>query len=750
MATKSVVILDFQALTSKASAAVTSFAGTVGVLRKNLNALAGPVNAFLGPLVGIAAVGSMVKLGKDTLQTADNLAKFSKQTGISIETLSAWKHGAELSGETISGLQVGIRRFAQSIKDASDGIKEAKDSFDLLGVSVVDQDGNLKQIEQVMGEVADGFQKLPDGVQKTDAALALFGRSGAKLIPFLNGGSEGLAQFRDEADRLGLVIGAEFGSNAELLNDNLLRIGRQANGLTTQFLTGLVPALSALTGEMVTADNRSEALVVAGEKLGNWIKGVVTVIDSLVTGFKSATILFEVAIAQVVLISKSFALLVQVAGLVVDSLANIAEVFRDVFGQLEHFGKAIDAVLRRDFKTASLEARKGLEGIKGGFADLFLEGAELSSDAIGLVKNFAADAGAVVETTTQSVIDGLTAQYDGLADRVKNRFSGEADGSGDAVPVINDDQVKRENEKAAGIREAIENQLAMIEATRMGFLARQTEAENQRHAAELDRIDELQIAHEEAQMLREEAEVLHQERLYDINLEAQERMRELEEREAMRKAFIRDQQLRGTQAMFGDMATAAKAFGKKGFEAYKAFAIAATLIETYRSAVSAYASVVGIPYVGPFLAPVAAAAAVAAGIAQVQQIRAQQFQEGGVVAGGRQLIEVNEDGRPEGVVNATGLANIGVANLNAINSGLITAADFINTAPSTISSAIDIDSFTEGSEFGAGSSGRGGRGGSGRPWLVALVDSRADAEAMGADEIIEVVKGRRVEVGVST
>jgi hypothetical protein len=52
----------------------------------------------------------------------------------------------------------------------------------------------------------------------------------------------------------------------------------------------------------------------------------------------------------------------------------------------------------------------------------------------------------------------------------------------------------------------------------------------------------------------------------------------------------------------------------------KAVAVALTLIDTYQSATAAYKAVVGIPVVGPTLAPIAAAAAIAAGLATVKKI----------------------------------------------------------------------------------------------------------------------------------
>jgi hypothetical protein len=68
------------------------------------------------------------------------------------------------------------------------------------------------------------------------------------------------------------------------------------------------------------------------------------------------------------------------------------------------------------------------------------------------------------------------------------------------------------------------------------------------------------------------------------------------------------------------------------FETMKAFAIAQTIIDTYKGATAAYASLAGIPVIGPALG--AAAATIAAGLARVAQIRGTHPGGGSISAGG--------------------------------------------------------------------------------------------------------------------
>jgi hypothetical protein len=72
-------------------------------------------------------------------------------------------------------------------------------------------------------------------------------------------------------------------------------------------------------------------------------------------------------------------------------------------------------------------------------------------------------------------------------------------------------------------------------------------------------------------------------------------------------------------ATAGVLGQAASLFGENTI-AFKALKIAETGITTYQSATSAFASVVGIPVVGPVLAPIAAGVAVASGLASIAKI----------------------------------------------------------------------------------------------------------------------------------
>ena len=84
----------------------------------------------------------------------------------------------------------------------------------------------------------------------------------------------------------------------------------------------------------------------------------------------------------------------------------------------------------------------------------------------------------------------------------------------------------------------------------------------------------------------------------------------------------RTQAASSTFSVMGELLTNISSLCEEGTEEYKGFAAAGAAMSAIASSVDAYKSVVGIPYVGPFLAPIAAASALLAGASQVRQILA--------------------------------------------------------------------------------------------------------------------------------
>jgi len=85
------------------------------------------------------------------------------------------------------------------------------------------------------------------------------------------------------------------------------------------------------------------------------------------------------------------------------------------------------------------------------------------------------------------------------------------------------------------------------------------------------------------------------------------------------KTFFDSEEVKGTQKTLGLIGDIKTKEGSAAFKVQKGFAIAEATISTAKAVIDAYTSMVGIPIVGPILAPIAA---IAAGIVGAQQIAA--------------------------------------------------------------------------------------------------------------------------------
>jgi len=218
---------------------------------KNLRLAMGGLNKTFATFGLIISGGAFVGLVKGAIDSADSFGKLSDQTGIAANTLQAYVNAGKLAGVSQETIDKGLRRLAQSMREADQGVATYKDSFDALGISVRTVDGTFKTNEQVLGEVADRFSQMENGATKAAIAMEIFGRSGASLINLLNGGAASLTEFN-------YAVSNEFAQNAEFFNDQIAVLAIRFDGFRKQLTDALLPALNTIVGvfsELFSAEN---------------------------------------------------------------------------------------------------------------------------------------------------------------------------------------------------------------------------------------------------------------------------------------------------------------------------------------------------------------------------------------------------------------------------------------------------------------------------------------------------------------
>ena len=171
----------------------------------------------------------------------------SQKLGISVQRLSGLSHAANIAGTDLDSVEKGLGMLARNAFDANQGVGETRDTFKALGIRLKKENGQLKDTDEILFELADKFSVLPDGTVKTAAAMKLFGRSGKDLIPLLNEGAAGLGAMHAEAEGLGLILSDEGALSAEAFNDAMTRLSGAFGGLATAIInTGIIEVFTDL------------------------------------------------------------------------------------------------------------------------------------------------------------------------------------------------------------------------------------------------------------------------------------------------------------------------------------------------------------------------------------------------------------------------------------------------------------------------------------------------------------------------
>lgn len=199
----------------------------------------------------VAAGGALAVLAKQSIDAADEMGELAEKVGMSTERLSAYNYIAKMSGADTELMSSSIKKLNVNMVEAANGQGAAKKAFEELGIELRDANGNLKDNDTILVQVAERMSKMEDGAAKTALAVAIFGKAGADLIPMLNQGARGFADLTDEAKRMGLIISTDAAKAAGELNDSIDRLTLATRGLGNAVMQSTLPALNAIAKSLV-------------------------------------------------------------------------------------------------------------------------------------------------------------------------------------------------------------------------------------------------------------------------------------------------------------------------------------------------------------------------------------------------------------------------------------------------------------------------------------------------------------------
>lgn len=233
---------------NQASASMKRLQGDVRSLRGNMAALTAIQGAqlFGSITAGVSqAVTSLVRMGQASADVIDKTSKMAARLGMTYGEMAGLALAGDLAGVSMESIAGAATKADVAFVRAANGSKAAQDAFAAIGLSVEQLNG-LSASER-FDAIAASIAALPTEAQRAAAAVGIFGRAGAELLPLFAQGAEGIAAARAEAERFGLTLTNMQGQNVEAMNDAFTRAQAAIQGVIQQVVAYLAPAIEMVT-----------------------------------------------------------------------------------------------------------------------------------------------------------------------------------------------------------------------------------------------------------------------------------------------------------------------------------------------------------------------------------------------------------------------------------------------------------------------------------------------------------------------
>lgn len=262
---------DMQSMRREVSGAMKGIEGATDLAKK----------ALVG-LIGVGSVAGFAAIIKGAIDSAGALNDLAISSGMSVESLSAFAAVGRTTGtsaETIANMSA---KMAKTLATANEEGKGAAQALKALGI---DFDSFVKMSpDQQMLTVSKAMNQFADGTGKSAAAQALFGKEGAKNLPFL----KDLAV----AGELQAEVTTRQAAASDAFGDNLTMLQASGAAWSRELAMGMTPALAQGSQAFLDVFNSSGGLrdqlhgLVADGTIERWttigIKGLSYLIDAVI------------------------------------------------------------------------------------------------------------------------------------------------------------------------------------------------------------------------------------------------------------------------------------------------------------------------------------------------------------------------------------------------------------------------------------------------------------------------------------
>lgn len=334
----------------KVAAQLGEFATAMKSMEHSFDTVGAHANALVDVFKGVGeafvaafAIEKMTHWAEAIAESGQRIVELSHQLGMTVESVSEVVAAFGILGMDADAAGMALVRLERNMVQAQKGGQMQADAIRALGISLDD----LKEMspDEMLKKMADRFHETADGPEKTAIAIALLGRRGAEMIPFLDRGSEGLAELARIGRETGTVLTDEMAEGMEQTKLGMNTAGLAFKGVSITLFEALKPAIDQVVKLTIQLVEGFNSAIKEGGSFHNILTGLVVVFNALVTALVFVRSMFVVAWEGI----KTF-----IVGVV---------------GALAMLNEARARLLQGDWKGAMAAVGGGFEKLSEDFAD---------------------------------------------------------------------------------------------------------------------------------------------------------------------------------------------------------------------------------------------------------------------------------------------------------------------------------------------------------------------------------------------
>lgn len=236
----------------------------------------------------VALTKKIVDLGKATIDYADNIQDMADKWGITTRQLQEFEYWATLNGTTTEAMLNAMTRLTNQAQVNASAFKE-------LGISVKNENGELKDQKQLFLEVVNALNKVENQTLKNALQFDIFGRSGNEIAQVIEQGADNLQQLSDEAESLGIILSENTIKSAGDFNDAMDKLRMQGRSAFAELIAGADGAEDKFDDFIANLEEKIEILAPVfakiGERLaGELLKGLIKAVGDRLWGMLKFTV----------------------------------------------------------------------------------------------------------------------------------------------------------------------------------------------------------------------------------------------------------------------------------------------------------------------------------------------------------------------------------------------------------------------------------------------------------------------------